>query len=424
VGERADVMGEYRQPGDPDWQVDAGESASADSPEVLRVDIEQTRVEMSGTIDAIQEKLNPDRLKEQVTDAVQEQVETVKENIREATVGRAEQMVSNVGDTAQRAGSGFMETVKQNPIPAALAALGIGWLWMKRSGGSPDYQNEYRGGYTGGRTYYGGQPAYRGGRMYGGATAYGYGRGQGAYGRGQEYYGSGEQGDDQSLGDRVGDVTGQARDKVGDVTGQAKDRVADVAGQAKEQVGQFADQAQDQFGEWSGQVQYGAQRAMTRFDQMLHENPLGVSAAAVALGLAVGMSLPDTPVEDRLMGEARDNVMEKAQSAAQDTMQKVGQVAQQVQQSATETAKDAAQKQGLTSGGSGQQSNQQQASQQSNQQKQQGGTAPATPNQQTRQSAGATTPGQQNQQNTAATMPKPQTSQQGTHSPSQPTTHE
>jgi len=415
VGERADVMGEYRQPGDPDWQVDAGESASADSPEVLRVDIEQTRVEMSGTIDAIQEKLNPDRLKEQVTDAVQEQVETVKENIREATVGRAEQMVSNVGDTAQRAGSGFMETVKQNPIPAALAALGIGWLWMKRSGGSPDYQNEYRGGYTGGRTYYGGQPAYRGGRIYGGATAYGYGRGQGAYGRGQQYYGSGEQGDDQSLGDRVGDVTGQARDKVGDVTGQAKDRVADVAGQAKEQVGQFADQAQDQFGEWSGQVQYGAQRAMTRFDQMLHENPLGVSAAAVALGLAVGMSLPDTPVEDRLMGEARDNVMEKAQSAAQDTMQKVGQVAQQVQQSATETAKDAAQKQGLTSGGSGQQSNQQ---------KQQGGTAPATPNQQTRQSAGATTPGQQNQQNTAATMPKPQTSQQGTHSPSQPTTHE
>jgi ElaB/YqjD/DUF883 family membrane-anchored ribosome-binding protein len=373
VGERADVMGEYRQPGDPDWQVDAGESASADSPEVLRVDIEQTRVEMSGTIDAIQEKLNPDRLKEQVTDAVQEQVETVKENIREATVGRAEQMVSNVGDTAQRAGSGFMETVKQNPIPAALAALGIGWLWMKRSGGSPDYQNdyrgEYRGGYTGGRTYYGGgQPVYRGGRMYGGATAYGYGRGQGAYGRGQEYYGSGEQDDDQSLGDRVGDVAGQARDKVGDLTGQAKDRVTDVAGQTRDQVGQFADQAQDQFGEWGGQVQYGAQRAMTRFDQMLHENPLGVSAAAVALGLAVGMSLPDTPVEDRLMGEARDNVMEKAQSTAQDTMQKVGQVAQQVQQSATETAKDAAQKQGLTSSGS---------AQQSNQQKQQGAT-PAT----------------------------------------------
>jgi ElaB/YqjD/DUF883 family membrane-anchored ribosome-binding protein len=355
MGERADVMGEYRQPGDPDWQVDAGESAEADSPEVLRVDIEETRVEMSGTIDAIQEKLNPDRLKEQVTDAVQEQVETVKENIREATVGRAEQMVSNVGDTAQRAGSGFMETIKQNPIPAALAALGIGWLWMKRSGGSPDYQSDYRGGYTGGRSYYGGgQPVYRSGRLYGGTSPYGYGRGQGAYGRGQEYYGSGEQGDDQSLGDRVGNVTDQARDKVGDVTGQARERAADVAGQARDQVGQFTDQAQDQFGEWSDQVQYGAQRAKYRFDQTLYENPLAVSAAAVALGLAVGLSLPETPVEDRLMGEARDSVMEKAQSAAQDTMQKVGQVAQQVQQSATDTAKDAAQKQGLTSSGAGQ----------------------------------------------------------------------
>jgi ElaB/YqjD/DUF883 family membrane-anchored ribosome-binding protein len=380
MGERADVMGEYRQPGDPEWQVDTGESAETDSPEVLRVDIEQTRVEMSGTIDAIQEKLNPDKLKEQVSDAVRDQVETVKDNIREATVGRAEQMVGNVGDSAQRAGSGFMETVKQNPIPAALAALGIGWLYMKRSSGLSDSRSDYRSGYTGGRTYYGGgQPFYRGGQMYG------YGRGQGSYGRGQEYYGSDQQGDDASLGDKVGNVTGQARDKVGDVTGQARDRVADVAGQAKEQVGQFTDQAQDHVGEWSGQVQYGAQRAKSRFDQTLYENPLAVSAAAIAVGLAVGLSLPETPIEDRLMGEARDNVMEKAQSAAQDTMQKVGQVAQQVQQSATDTARDAAQKQGLTPSGSPGQSNQPQ-----------GGPA--------------------------ATMPKPQTSQQSTQS--QPTTHE
>jgi len=346
-------MREYGQPRDPGWQP-VGESAETESPDELRVEIAQTRDAMSGTIDAIQEKLNPDRLKEQVTEAVQEQVETVKENIREATVGRAEQMVSNVGDSAQRAGSGFVETIKQNPIPAALAALGIGWLWAKRSGGSSgSYQYS---GDAGGRMYYaGGQPPYGRGQTYG-ASSYGYGERQG-YGRGQAYDGGREE--DQSLGDRVGDATGQARDRVGDMTGQAKEKIGDLTGQAKEtvgqfagqtqeKVGQFAGQAQGQVGEWGGQMQYGARQAKYRFDQTLHENPLAVSAAAVTLGLAVGLSLPDTPLEDKLMGEARDTVMEKAQATAQETMDKVGQVAQQVQQTATETAKDAAQKQGLT----------------------------------------------------------------------------
>ncbi len=332
-------MNEDRQPSDPNRQHAARASVENESPEEIRSDIAQTRVEMSGTIDAIQEKLNPDRLKEQVTSAVQEHVETVKENIRDATVGRAEQMVSNVGDSAQRAGSGFVETIKQNPIPAALAALGIGWLWTKRSGGSS-----------------GGQYRPNGGRTYDAGS-------QPSYGRGQAQYGADQEGDDQSLGDRVGNMTGEAKDKVSDVTGQAKDTVTDVASQAKDRVGQFADQAQDQAGKWGGQVQSGARQAKSRFDQTMHENPLAVSAAAVAVGLAVGLSLPDTPLEDKLLGEARDSVMEKAQATTQETMQKVGQVAQQVQQTATETAKDAAQKQGLTTGSS------QQGSQQSNQQR-------------------------------------------------------
>jgi len=355
MGEGADLMNEY---GRPDDRVSLGESDEAAGTGEILVEIEQTRIEMSGTIDALQEKLNPDRLKEQVaeavqeqiaaakeqvTEAVQEQVEVVKGNIHDATIGRAEEMVSNVGR------SGLVETIKQNPVPAALAALGLSWLWAQRSGGSSSREHNRD---AGGRTDYGGgQPSYRRGQAYRTGSS-GDGQGQG-YGGGQGYYGPGPQGD-ESLGDKVGNVAGQARDTVGDVTGQAKDKVADVAGQAKEQVGQLAGQAQDQVGEWGGQVQSGAQQAWSSFDRMLHENPLGVSAAAIALGLAVGMSLPETPFEDKLMGEARDNVMEKAQTSAQETMQKVGQVAQQVQQTATETAKDAAQKQGLT--GSPQQS--------------------------------------------------------------------
>src|SRR4051812_21559582 len=55
----------------------------------LRADIEQTRSELSTTIDAIQEKLNPQNI-----------VDQAKETVREATVGKVEHMVSNATDTA------------------------------------------------------------------------------------------------------------------------------------------------------------------------------------------------------------------------------------------------------------------------------------------------------------------------------------
>jgi len=100
---------------------DVGERGGEERPEEIRVEIEQTRVELSETLDAIQERLSPEHLKEQATSAV-----------REATVGKAEQAVSSATDTAKGVGATMLETIKQNPIPAALAGIGIGWLVMKR----------------------------------------------------------------------------------------------------------------------------------------------------------------------------------------------------------------------------------------------------------------------------------------------------
>src|SRR5262249_34411811 len=85
---------------------------ASDDPEAIRENIAQTRAEMSGTIDAIQERLDPDRLKAQVSDAVHEQVGAVRERVREATIGRAERMVSDFGDSARDAGSGFFGTIR------------------------------------------------------------------------------------------------------------------------------------------------------------------------------------------------------------------------------------------------------------------------------------------------------------------------
>jgi len=107
---------------------DAGDISSA--VEAQRAEIEQTRAHLSETVDALKEKLNPQHLMEQA-----------KETVREATIGRAEEAVSNAvdsakekvsdaGDAAKGVGLMVLETIKQNPIPAALVGIGLGWLYM------------------------------------------------------------------------------------------------------------------------------------------------------------------------------------------------------------------------------------------------------------------------------------------------------
>ena len=120
LGRPADVSPadyRYAQPGQ-----DGGYEATTSQ---IETDIEQTRAEMSETINAIQERLSPQHIAEQAREAVYD-----------ATIG-----------TAKGAGLNMIETIKRNPIPAAVAALSIGWL-VRKSGQqrtSYDQQYQYRG---------------------------------------------------------------------------------------------------------------------------------------------------------------------------------------------------------------------------------------------------------------------------------------
>jgi ElaB/YqjD/DUF883 family membrane-anchored ribosome-binding protein len=290
--------------------------------EEIRARIEQTRAEMTGTIDAIQEKLSPDRLKEQA-----------KEMVRGATVGRAEEFVSSAGQTAKGLGYDMLETIKQNPLPAALAGIGIGWLLMKNNStqGRPQY---YRQGHDRYDTYYGGS----------------YGPSYDRYGYTNTGYDSG--GPQQKVGDManqaqqtVSRVAADAGDKVGQVTGQ----VGDTVGQMTDQVGDKVGQVGDKVGQIGDQAQYKAGQATDWFQRTLMENPLAVGAVGAAIGAALGLLLPETPQEHQIMGQARDNFVNKAQTTVQDTVQKVQHVAEQATKEATDTAQREAQNQGLTS---------------------------------------------------------------------------
>jgi len=297
---------------------------SSDRTEAIRHDIEQTRAEMTETINAIEERLSPSALKEQA-----------KARVREATVGRVEHMARNAGNTVDDARYTFMETVKQNPIPAALAAIGIGWLVKKSREPQVQRSAQYaRGRYMEPRYYETGAIGYydideadfRG--SVGGVRGVGY---EGGVGR-------------QRGG--VGDTVHRATDAAGDKAAELKERAGDLAHQTQERVGHLAHQVQHRAEDVADRAQYQARRAEDRFERSLEETPLAVGAVALALGAAAGLAIPRTQKEDALMGSARDQLVEKAQGFAQEAMGKAQHVAERAISETKEAVKDEAPSQG------------------------------------------------------------------------------
>jgi len=289
MGERPDEIG--RDPGRRDpLDADAatpdptlGTEAEVDEIEVTRVEIERTRAGMGETVDAIQDRLSPENLKEQA-----------KDRVREATVGKA-----------QEAGSGIMDTIRQNPLPAALTGIGLGWLFMNSR-----RQSSYR-------------PPHRDVAYRDAAHVEGYPPAYGGYPPRYE--------------DQSGSSAGQA-------LGNARDRVEETASQAQDKAGELADRAQDRASNLGNQARYQAQRASGGFRRMLRDNPLAMGALGVGVGAAVGLAIPETNKEHEVMGEARDTVVDKAQEKVQETQEKVQQVAGEARSAAEQEAEN----QGLT----------------------------------------------------------------------------
>jgi len=124
--------------------------------------------------------------------------------------------------------------------------------------------------------------------------------------------------------------------------------LSDAAGDAAEKVGSVAGHVQVAATNLSNQVSDQASRGAGWFTRTLQENPLAIGAMAIVFGVGLGFAVPETPYEDKLLGETRDKLAGKAQEAAQDLTQKVTTVAQSAVHEAVETAKEEAKNQGLT----------------------------------------------------------------------------
>lgn len=301
-----------------------------DDPDAIRAEMRATREDMTETMNALQEKLNPQRIREEAVGSV-----------RRATIGRVEDAAEDAKWKVKGAGNDMFETIKRNPAPAVLAAVGLGWLFMESRGRSSGRELR-RGGRAGDRYYLQDERYGRGGYDY---TYDEFGRRSVGYGEPhmREYEGQGARG-------RASEAMGQAGSKVQEVTGQAASAVQGAAETAKDTAEQVVDSARQGVQQVAQQAQYRAERVGNRFSDLMQENPLMIGAAAAALGAIVGFAFPATEKENEIMGEARDRVVDRAQEVASETAQKVQHVAQEAATAAKETAKDEAQKQNLAGG--------------------------------------------------------------------------
>jgi hypothetical protein len=329
---------------------DPGEPLSAEETRraaEIRSEIAQTREQMSETIEAIQERLTPSNLVAQASDSV-----------KEAASRKVQQMTNTAGEAAEQVlDSSFVQTLRSNPIPAAMIGIGTAWLLLRRRSDSDRY------GYSGSsyRIRQGGDwrtPGARiGGTGYGssygtsGASGRGYGTpsgdsGYGAVGTsggsGSGYgsrYGTEGTGSNFAAGTSGIGTSSVGTSGSGEYTGVSGGYAGGASGPAGYPSGSA--------GEWSGRedgVQrsysgYGSNRASgMSFERVIRDNPLALGAAAVLVGAAIGMSIPSTDAENEFMGETRDNVVDRAREMAGEAASKVSEVAGEVKNKVNEVA--------------------------------------------------------------------------------------
>ncbi len=316
-----------------------------DDPDAIRAEIRATREDLAATLSEIQEKLSPRRITDEAVGSV-----------RRATIGRVEDAAEDARSVVKGAGENVFETIKRNPAPAVLAAVGLGWLFMEGRGRSSRRDGRgyepARRGRAGDRYYYADERQ--------GPGNYGYSYDE--YGRRSMDYREPRvrefEHQGQGMRERAGEIAGQATDRVQEAARHAGDRVQEVAGQAagtvqnaaetaREAAGQAVDTARQSVQTVAHQAHYRAERVGSRFGDMMEENPLLIGAAAVALGAIIGFAFPTTEKESEIMGEARDRMMERAQEVVSETAQKVQHVAQEATAAAKEAARDEAERQNL-----------------------------------------------------------------------------
>lgn len=305
----------------------------------IRAGIDHTRSEIDDTVAALQDKLSPERL-----------------------MHRAMDMLSGSSGASSRQA---VELVRRNPVPAALIGLGLGWLALEKTGVFDRY------GYTSGRRERSDRDRYererfehgRGGErdwLAPGAVYYPPGTEPGERRTGFRDEHRREEPSGPGMVERAGDALGSVREKAGEWAHSAREaisgtgeRVRSGAGRVRSgasYVGEHARDlgasARDRAESLGRRTRETAHQARERIEESYDEYPLAMGALALAGGLILGLILPPTRREDHMMGEYRDELIDRAK----DTGQELYESSKRVAKSAAQAARDEAEREDLTPG--------------------------------------------------------------------------
>ena len=253
-------------------------------PATLEREIDQTRADMDRTLGALERKLSPGQLLDEAMGFARE---------------HAGEFASNLG-----------RSVKENPMPALLTAVGV--VWMLASNNRP-------------RT----------------SRAYDYGDRFDQRDFNSETLAP--SGSESSSWSETGErARSSAQDAISGI-GQGARTAAESVG---EKLSTSRDTVRATLSRTSDSARAQGQRMRDGFQKLFEEQPLVIGALGVALGAAIGAALPRTEQEDQVLGEMRDNVVSaikdqgaKAYEQVRETVDRVGErVGEEVEQKKSELA--------------------------------------------------------------------------------------
>jgi len=294
----------------------------------IRADIDQTRSSVGEKIDQLQARLDPNRLKQQAQETVQEMLSDTANSMTDYVRTHRDEMVSSVADAARR-----------NPLPTALVGLGLGWLILESMAGSKRHDDDweveqrrmrsrrdrYEGSYEGGRfeastgrSYVSqGRGQYQEEQYYS-PTASNTASNEPDYGRSgypvrsqssmEEQRRSGSGNGHQQGENPLAKAAGSVKDAVSGAAGAVKDVVSDAAGAVKDRVEDVKDRVSDvreNVMDTGQQVQGRAQERMGDMRERVDDTMYDVRHQAGQMTQRAGNQMQEWQRTARYQGQRR-----------------------------------------------------------------------------------------------------------------------
>jgi vacuolar-type H+-ATPase subunit H len=286
----------------------------------LEAEIDQTRNAISGDLRTLGERLDPAHLKEEAKEVIVEAKNVAAETlntaknvatdtfreVKEDAINTVNEKVGALRDNVRAAEHEAIGFLRENAVPLALIGLGVGWFMTNRKRREREWSGDYRERDDWYRSESSGrhrldEARERTSRLAGGA------RDAATHARERA----------ERWVDDAGQRARGVADQVGGAARQAEQRVSETAHRARDYASRELDHARD----------------YTR--QATEAHPLALGAAAMAAGVGIGLLLPTTRPEQKLLGEQKERLFDDAKGAARDLAQTAQRAAREVKETLT-----------------------------------------------------------------------------------------